>query len=119
MPCFLSHHTFHFDHLMHVNQLTGSRCDTRERLSAHSTVARLSLQVTEMMTTWEGEVEAAAVALVIEGGGGRDQPVSEMDPPEERQTSGNRLKVTPRPVCQTVMYLFVTVWSVSFHKCQK
>lgn len=66
-----------------------------------------------MMTTWAGEVEAAPVALVIEGGGDRDQPVSETDPPEERQTSGNRLKVTPHPVCQMVVYLFVTVWSCS------
>lgn len=59
-----------------------------------------------MMTTWEGGVEVAAVAVaapVTEGGGRQEQVATETDPPaEERQISGNRLKVTPLPVCQFV-----------------
>lgn len=59
-----------------------------------------------MMTSWEGGVEAAvavvavvAVAPVTEGGEVQDLVASETDPPaEERQTSGNRLKVTQLPV---------------------
>ncbi len=58
-----------------------------------------------MMTTWEGGVEAAVVAPVTEGEAEAEVEVqewvaSETDPPvEERQTSGNRLKVTQLPVC--------------------
>lgn len=56
-----------------------------------------------MTTTWEGGVEAAAVAAVApvtEGEEVWESGVdSETDPPEEeRQTSGNRLKVTQLPV---------------------
>lgn len=53
-----------------------------------------------MMTTWVGGVEAAAaVAPATEGeapaGQEEEWVVSERDPPEEeRQTSGNHLKVT-------------------------
>lgn len=48
-----------------------------------------------MMTTWGVGVEVAAVALVTEGGEVQQWVASEKDPPaEERQTSGNRLKVT-------------------------
>lgn len=61
----------------------------------------LSLQVLEMMTTWVGGVEAVVV-LVTEGVEEEDQEeewvASEKDPGEERQTSGNRLKVTAPPV---------------------
>lgn len=62
--------------------------------------ASLSLQVLEMMTTWAGGVEVVvAAALVTEGVEVQERVATEMDPPvEERQTSGNRLKVTPPPV---------------------
>lgn len=63
--------------------------------------ASLSLQVLEMMTTWGDGVEVVVVAaLVTEGVEVQEQVATGMDPPvEERQTSGNRLKVTPPPVC--------------------
>ncbi|TKS80522.1 Eukaryotic translation initiation factor 4H [Collichthys lucidus] len=77
---------------------------TRVHLSADSPVCPsvclpvcLPQQDLEMMTSWEGGVEAAvavvAVAPVTEGGEVQDLVASETDPPaEERQTSGNRLK---------------------------
>lgn len=47
-----------------------------------------------MMTTWGVGVEVVAVAPATEGGEVEEWVASEMDPPaEERQTSGNRLKV--------------------------
>ncbi len=61
----------------------------------------LSLQDLEMMTIWEGGVEAVVAAAQVTGGGGAlEQVATETDPPaEERQTSGNHLKVTQLPVC--------------------
>lgn len=48
-----------------------------------------------MMTTWGGGVEVVAVALVTEGVEVQGWVATETDPhAEERQTSGNRLKVT-------------------------
>lgn len=64
----------------------------------------LSLQVLEMMTTWVGGVEEEVVVLVTEGVEEEEEDqeeewvASEKDPGEERQTSGNRLKVTAPPV---------------------
>lgn len=71
-----------------------------DHLSQHSPVCAsvcspVSLQVLEMMTTWGGGVEVVAVALVTEGVEVQGWVATETDPhAEERQTSGNRLKVT-------------------------
>lgn len=70
---------------------------------------QLSLQVLEMMTTWGGGVEAAVVAPVTEGVEEAEQEeewvASEKDPGEDRQTSGNRLKVTAPPLCGSELKL--------------
>lgn len=70
------------------------------------------LQVIEMTIIWEGGIEAAAPLLVVPvTGGGREQvqvqvpvpAVTERDPrAEEQQTSGNPLKVRPRPAAPPV-----------------
>lgn len=61
----------------------------------------VSFQVLKTTTTWQDEVEGAAVALVTEGEEPEEGLVaSEMDPHvEDRQTSGNLLKVTSPSHC--------------------
>lgn len=64
------------------------------------------------MITWGAGVEVGAVAPAATGGGEvQEWGASEMDPPpaEERQTSGNRLKVNSRP-----QHLFVRVDTVFY-----
>lgn len=78
-----------------------------------------SLQVSEMTTTWGGGVEAAAAVAVVpatDEGEAQEQVASGTGrPAEDRQTSGNPLKVTSLPVWGSTgvfFFKFHTVWKV-------